>query len=71
MKVPEVEVIRFNGFDVMTDNSNCDGFCSGVECGTVCPSDSGCPEHTGSCTAFCGAVQGYCTQCVDDCYGID
>lgn len=56
MKRPEVEVIRLNGHDVMTENSS--------SCGANCASD-------GYCTPNCAPVQGYCTECLNDCTPLD
>lgn len=71
MKAPEVEVIRLNGFDVMTAHSQCEGYsCSQVCDGYQCSSHE-CDGNYASCTSNCGAVAGYCTECVDDWEGWD
>jgi hypothetical protein len=58
MKRPEVEVIRLNGHDIMTGTS-----CT-EDCGANCWKD-------GYCAPNCNPVQGYCTECMDDCISLD
>lgn len=70
MKAPKVEVIRLSGFNVMTNNSICYGVtCSSFTCSAnTCEED--CPSNT-YCNMYCNPYQGYCIECVEDCYSID
>lgn len=56
MKKPVFEVVRLNGYDSMATYS--------------CSSNEECPKDA-YCTRNCNPVQGYCTECMDDCIPLD